>query len=171
MHERPPARASGTAEVAPDDVDAVTDAVMTASRLLMGVSAQSLAAVDEAITLPQFRLLVVLESHGPLKLTGLADELGVNPSTATRMVDRLVGAGLLSREANPASRRELVVRLTDAGTTVVRGVLQYRRELITEIVGRMPESTRRGLVRALSAFTEAGGEPAVDHEREGTLWL
>jgi hypothetical protein len=99
----------------PDDVDAMTDAVLTASRLLVAVSAQSIAAVDESITIPQFRLLVVLDTRGPLKLTMLAEYLGVNPSTATRMVDRLVAGDLVIRETNPASRRELFVSLSDSG--------------------------------------------------------
>ncbi|MTD52633.1 MarR family winged helix-turn-helix transcriptional regulator [Amycolatopsis pithecellobii] len=154
---------------ASDDVDAVTDAVLTASRLLVAVSARSIAAVDESITIPQFRLLVVLGSHGPLKLTALAEFLAVNPSTATRMVDRLVAAGLVNREANPASRRELVVSLTGTGAAVVRDVTQRRRKEISRIVGRMAPSTRRGLVRALNAFTDAGDEPRIaDH---GDLWL
>jgi hypothetical protein len=46
----------------------MTDAVLTASRLLVAVSARSIAAVDE-ITIPQFRLLVVFDTRGPLKLS------------------------------------------------------------------------------------------------------
>ncbi|KAA9155277.1 MarR family transcriptional regulator [Amycolatopsis acidicola] len=163
-----PTRRSADAP-APTDVDAVTDAVLTASRLLVAVSAKSIAAVDESITIPQFRLLVVLGHRGPVKLTAVAEALAVNPSTATRMVDRLVAAELVSREANPASRRELVVSLTDSGSAVVREVTQRRRREIARIVSRMPDTTRRGLVRALTAFTEAGGEPAV--EQGDPLWL
>lgn len=152
----------------PDDVDALTDAVLTASRLLVAVSARSIAAVDEGITLPQFRLLVVLDSRGPLKLTALAEQLAVNPSTATRMVDRLVAADLLRRAANPASRRELVVSLTESGAAVVRKVTQRRRAEITRIVARMPPAQRHGLVRALSAFAEAGDEPSISSD---ALWV
>lgn len=155
---------------APDDVDAMTDAVLTASRLLVAVSARSIAGVDESITIPQFRLLVVLDSRGPLKLTTLAEHLAVNPSTATRMLDRLVAAELISREANPASRRELVVGLTGTGSAVVRKVTRRRRAEITRIVSRMPVSTRHGLVRALTAFTDAGGEPTII-EQADALWL
>lgn len=163
---RPPRSLAGTGpgsrltgKPAPDDVDAMTDAVLTASRLLVAVSARSIGAVDESITIPQFRLLVVLDGRGPLKLTMLAEHLGVNPSTVTRMVDRLVTAALVSREANPASRRELVVSLTDAGAAVVREVMRRRRAEITRIVSRMAPTARRGLVRALNAFTDAGDEP------------
>lgn len=159
-----------TSASADGDVDAVTDAVLRASRLLVAVSARSIAAVDDSITIPQFRMLVVLESRGPLKLATLADYLRVNPSTATRMVDRLVAADLVSRTANPASRRELVVALTETGSAIVRQVTERRRSEIARIVGRMPASSRRGLVRALSAFGEAGGEPSIQEQAEA-LWL
>ncbi|WAL69572.1 MarR family transcriptional regulator [Amycolatopsis cynarae] len=155
---------------APDDVDAMTDAVLTASRLLVAISARSIASVDESITLSQFRLLVVLFARGPLKPTALAEALGVNPSTTTRMVDRLVAANLVTREANPDSRRELVVKLTGDGTRAVREVMRRRRTEVARIVDRMPGGTRRGLVRALTAFAEASGDLSIGGQA-GTRWL
>ncbi|MCZ9336179.1 MarR family transcriptional regulator, partial [Streptomyces sp. TRM76130] len=80
-----------------DDVDAVTQAVLTASRLLVAVSARSLAEVEERVTLPQFRMLVVLATRGATKLVTLAEQLQVAPSTAMRMVDRLIAVGLADR--------------------------------------------------------------------------
>ncbi|HVK24139.1 MAG TPA: MarR family transcriptional regulator [Actinokineospora sp.] len=142
-----------------DSVDEVTDAVLTASRLLVAVSARSIAEVDDTITLPQFRLLVILFTRGTQKVTALAELLGVNPSTATRTVDRLVHAGMLDRRQNPASRRETHVSLTQAGTTVVSDVTQRRRAEIARVVAAMPVASRGGLVAALTAFAEAGGEP------------
>jgi DNA-binding MarR family transcriptional regulator len=145
--------------VAVEDVDAVTEAVLTASRLLVAISARSIAAVDESVTLPQFRLLVVLDTRGPLKLSALAEHLGVNPSTATRMVDRLIAVGMVARDINPASRREVVVRLTGAGSRLVRQVTEQRRSEISGIVARMPARSRQGLVTGLTAFAEAGDKP------------
>lgn len=146
--------------------DAVTDAVLTASRLLIAVSASSIAAVDEAITIPQFRLLVVLHTSGPMKLSDLADRLGVNPSTTTRMIDRLIAAGLVDRQVNPSSRREVVLNVTETGEETVLRVTDQRRQHIGEIVGRMPVQCRDQLVRALESFTRAGGErpAALAHE-------
>ncbi|MER7011417.1 MarR family transcriptional regulator [Saccharopolyspora sp. NPDC000359] len=155
------ARAEISSDLAVEDVDAVTDAVLTASRLLVAVSARSIAAVEGSLTLPQFRLLVVLASAGPLKLAALAEALGVNPSTVTRMIDRLIGTELVDRRPNPTSRRENVVALTPNGADVVAEVTARRRSEIARIVKRMPAAARRGLVGALAAFTEAGGEPPV----------
>ncbi|WNV85407.1 MarR family transcriptional regulator [Umezawaea sp. Da 62-37] len=158
-------------EVAADDVDALTDAVLTASRLLVAVSARSIAAVEETITLAQLRLLVVLDSRGPMKLIGLAELLAVNPSAATRMVDRLVAVDMVDRRPNPATRREVVIGLTPVGEQVVRGVTRRRRAEIASIVARMPEPARYGLIEALVAFAEAGGEPPVDVPPGDLAWF
>lgn len=143
------------------DIDAVTDAVLTASRLLVAVSARSIAATGDAITLPQFRLLVVLHTRGPLKHGALAEQLEVAPSTASRMVDRLVAAELIERRHSASSRREVVLELTRDGARVVRQVTSRRRAEIAKIVQRMPLEARNGLVDVLTAFAEAGGEPPV----------
>lgn len=139
--------------------DDLTDAVLTASRLLIAVSARSLAAVEETLTLPQLRMLVLLDSQGPMKLTALADLLEVNPSTAKRMIDRLITSGMVGREPNPATKREVVVVASTEGRRVVGEVMARRRAEISRIVARMPEHLRHGLVEALTAFTDAGGEP------------
>ncbi|WUG04866.1 MarR family transcriptional regulator [Streptomyces sp. NBC_00306] len=145
-----------------DDVDAVTRAVLTASRLLVAVSARSLAAVEDRVTLPQFRLLVVLSTHGPAKLVVLANRLGVKPSTAMRMIDRLIASGLADRQTNPGNRRETVLRLTPEGRDLVQDVTGRRRREIEAIVRRIVPEQRVALVEALTAFNEAGSEPAVE---------
>lgn len=150
------------------DVDAVTDAVLTASRLLLAISVRSITAVDETITLPQYRLLVVLHSRGPLKHAVLADHLAVNPSTASRMVDRLVTAGTVRRRTSPVSRREIVIELTPEGDRLVRQVTAHRRKDIAKIVSTMPEDTRQNLINVLTAFNQAGGEPPASTALEAT---
>ncbi|MET7457626.1 MarR family transcriptional regulator [Streptomyces sp. NPDC005574] len=142
-----------------DDVDAVTRAVLTASRLLVAVSARSLAAVEERVTLPQFRMLVVLSTRGATKLVSLAELLQVAPSTAMRMVDRLIAAGLADRQTNPVNRRETLLRLTEEGRRTVEDVTARRRGEIAAIVARLRPTERLALVEALTAFNEAGGEP------------
>jgi DNA-binding MarR family transcriptional regulator len=145
-----------------ESLDAITDALLTASRLLVAISAHSIAQVDETITIPQFRTLVILRNRGPINLATLASLLGVQPSATGRMVDRLVGVGLIDRLPHPTSRRELLARLTTRGREVVRQVTAHRRAEIAGIVEKMPPPQRLGLVRALTAFSAAGGEPAAN---------
>lgn len=153
-----------------DNPDPITDALLSASRLLVAISARSIAAVDETITIPQFRTLVILSTRGPINLATLAGLLDVQPSTTGRMVDRLVASGLIDRRSHPESRRELVVELTSRGSNVVDAVTASRREEIAAIVSKMPQRQRHGLVRALIAFTTAGGEPPVGPSPEGDFY-
>lgn len=142
-----------------ESLDVITDSLLTASRLLVAISARSIAQVDETITIAQFRTLVILSNRGPINLATLANLLGVQPSATGRMVDRLVSSGMIDRLPHPTSRRELLAALTKRGRDVVRQVTAHRRKEIAQIVGQMPPAERHGLVRALTAFTAAGGEP------------
>ncbi|MFK4147047.1 MarR family winged helix-turn-helix transcriptional regulator [Streptomyces sp. NPDC004065] len=141
-----------------DDVDAVTRAVLTASRLLVAVSARSLAEVEERVTLPQFRMLVVLFTRGATKLVVLAELLGVAPSTAMRMVDRLIAAGLADRRPKPGNRRENLLQLTEEGRRTVEHVMARRRAEIAAVVERLAPAQRTALIEALAVFNEAGEE-------------
>jgi DNA-binding MarR family transcriptional regulator len=143
-----------------NDLSAVISAVLTGTRMLVGIAARSLAAVEDRVTLPQFRMLVVLAWHGETKLVTLADVLNVNSSTAMRMADRLAAAELIVREVNPHNRRESLIRLTGEGQRIVDEVTARRRQEIGVIVSRLSPEQCRTLVAAMNAFNEAGGEPS-----------
>jgi len=149
---------------ADDTLDDITDALLTASRLLVAISARSIAQVEESLTVAQFRVLVILSTRGTSNLAGLAGQLDVQPSTIGRMVERLVATGLLVREPHPHSRRELVISLSARGHDVVDAVTRRRRQEIARVVAAIPARDRRGLVTALTAFSAAGGEPPAHSE-------
>lgn len=143
-------------------MDQVTDAVLSASRVLVAISARSLRAASDDVTLPQYRTLVVLQSRGPQSLQALATELGVVPSTATRMCDRLVAKGLATRESAADDRREVVVSITKAGAELVGRVSRARREEIRRTVAEMDTANRGALVAALEDFARAAREVPDD---------
>jgi DNA-binding MarR family transcriptional regulator len=142
----------------PTELDEVTDAVLLASRALVAVAARSLASVEHDVTLPQFRALVVLATRGARNSGALAEELGVHQSTCTRLCDRLLAKGLLTRSAHPESRREVVLAITTDGRAVVDQVTRVRRREIARIVPRVPRELRPAMVQALQAFADAAGE-------------
>lgn len=141
-----------------DDIEAVTSALLTASRVLVALSVRSLDSVESGVTLPQFRMLTSLSVHGPRKLAAVADLLGVNSSTALRMAERLAVGGLLTRETNPDNRREIILRLAPLGERVVAEVTARRRAEIATVVSRLPEAQRTALIEALAAFAAADEE-------------
>ena len=140
---------------------------MLAARALVGISARSLVDVDDVVTPPQLRVLVMIASRGPLNLGAVARGLGVHPSNATRACDRLVVAGLLDRRDDPADRRNLLLQLTEEGRTLVDQIMDRRRHAIAEVLDRMPALQRTALIPVLVTFAEAAGE--MDDEHLGSL--
>ena len=138
--------------------DPVVDAVLRASRALVSITSTSLSAVNEDVTLPQFRSLVVLATAGPQTVSALADRLAVHASTMTRMCNRLVSRGLVVRAPSAVDRREVVIALTSTGTSVVENVMATRRRKLSEIVELMGDDDRIAVVVALNKFAQAAGE-------------
>jgi DNA-binding MarR family transcriptional regulator len=138
--------------------DPVVDALLRASRALVSITARSLSAVNEDVTLPQFRSLVVLATAGPQTVSALADRLTVHASTMTRMCNRLVSRGLVVRAPSAVDRREVVIALTTMGTSVVENVMAARRKELDDVVRRMGDDDRVAVVSALNKFAQAAGE-------------
>ncbi len=154
----------------PRATSAATDALMTAARVLVGVSAASVAAVEDQVTLPQLRVLVMAgDDVEPLTLTRVASILGVHPSNATRTVDRLVTAGLLDRRDNPDDRRQLQLTLTARGRALVAQVMNHRRAAIEAVVRRMQPEAQQRLAEALAEFAAAAHDASVD-ESPSLAW-
>lgn len=135
------------------------DATLTASRALLGVVARSVSEVLELVTLPQFRILVVIASSGPLRMGDIAKRVGATPSTLSRTIDRLEGGGWVRREHSPDSRREIFIHLTAHGEQVVAHVTERRRREIGEVLDQLKPDDRVAVGRAFALFAAAAGEP------------
>src|SRR4051794_18802315 len=119
------------------------ESVMAASRALVAIVARSFAEADVAITLQQWRLLVIVSSFGPVSPGGLARWMDIHPSKATRMCDSLAKAGLLDRREDPGDRRRTLLSLTRQGDRLVDKLHCYRRQAIASILDQLPAASRR----------------------------
>lgn len=145
-----------------EDLERLTDAMLSTSRVLVAIAAHSLAESSESLTLPQHRALVVLHSRGPQSVQELATALRVAPSSATRLCDRLVSKGLIHRTPASDDRREVRLSVSDEGARIVGAVSRRRRRELRRVVGEMRPASRSTLVRALEEFSRAAGEVPED---------
>lgn len=161
--------ADPTAALIPDDL---VTALLGASRAMVGIALRAMSAPDGgdgAVTLPQYRALALLGGRDGGSLTALAHDLGVNTSTAQRMVERLVASGHVSREPDADDRRRVRLALTGDGAALLERVTARRRAEIERVVDALPEAERASLTGALpgiAAFAEAAGAPPADDDRQ-----
>lgn len=138
--------------------DAVVDGLLAAGRMLVAQTARSLAQLDANVTLPQYRALVVLATVGPRRVVDLAADLGVQPSTATRLGDRLVRKHLVSRQERPDDRRAAWLVLTATGRRLIAEIMRQRRDEIAALVASVAIPDPPAFAAGLHALVVAGGE-------------
>ena len=138
----------------PPVADEEAEAVLAASRVLVAVSAQSIAAVESIVDLNEFRVLVILATLGSARTSILADTAEMHHATARRLCDRLIAVNFVTvTEPDPASDQTLV--LTAQGQGVVHMVMSRRRAAIEPILAQMPATARGEFVAALRAFAQS----------------
>jgi DNA-binding MarR family transcriptional regulator len=126
--------------------------------VLVALAARSLAEHESEVSIPQYRALVLLASRGPQRPADLAAALGIDPSTATRLCDRLVRKRLISRRRKGLDRREVRLELTVQGSRLVESVTARRRREIEQVIANLPAGERSQLARALASFAAHAGE-------------
>lgn len=122
-------------ETSPPDglVDALAQAVFAT------MAALTKAAADEDLSLTQLRVLAILRDRR-LRMTALADYLGLEKSTMSGLVDRAERRGLLQRAPSPGDGRAVEVFLGPAGA---------------ELAGRLQDRIARSLRPMTSKLTIA----------------
>ncbi len=93
--------------------------------------------------------------RGERSMRGLADRLRVEPSTATRAVQRLVDDGLVERFTSPDDGRLVMVRLTEEGRRRHEDVAGRRALAMSQILSAFEREERAQLADLLDRFIDA----------------
>lgn len=99
------------------------------------------SGVDGAgrLTLSQYGLLVPLAGGGAARVSELAAQAGVAPSTATRILDGLQRRGIVRRTRSRVDRRAVTVTLTEAGERLLGRHHDWMRERRLTFFSGLPE--------------------------------
>ncbi len=151
----------------PGDGSDLVDVLLEVSRTFTAIVASSMIRTDATLTTPQLRVLMVLEGLGSTNLSGLAADLGVDASTASRACEQLVRRRLVSRVRDPADRRHVDLRLSAKGRALVERLLVRRRELLAEMVQRLSDEDRAQVARGLEVFGETARSTLATARQEG----
>jgi DNA-binding MarR family transcriptional regulator len=116
---------------------------------------RSHTSADGRVSPSQLRALVLIDEAGLLPVTQLADEMGAMASSASRLCDRLVAAGLVERRTSSANRRVTFISLTTAGTRLLAGMRQARVAELNALMSGMSAAERDGLLKGLVALGAA----------------
>lgn len=93
--------------------------------------------------------LALIEMHGPMPMSRLADDLGVALPNATGIVSRLAERGIVAREHADDDRRVVLVSLTDTGRRLIGEMEEARRGRIRRLVETLDREQQQRLLQAV----------------------
>jgi DNA-binding MarR family transcriptional regulator len=144
------------------------EALLAATPVLVGVASRAMEALDEEVSLTQFRLLRALAELGATPSAVVAERLGSAASSITRLADRLEDSGHLVRRRERPNRSVVRLELTTSGRDLVARVEEGRRRELTALVDRLPSAAVPDVAGALEALTDAAG---ADYDQAGPIEL
>ena len=127
---------------------ALYDKIEQVYRLLSGKVA------SRSIGSGQGRYLQLLCSKDGVTQAELAPLLGVSPSSASELTDKLLAAGLISREKSPGDKRRLLIYLTDAGRSAAESFRLGSAEALGDAFAVLSADAQQSLYLALSRIAE-----------------
>ena len=117
---------------------------------------------------PQLNALIVVEREEGINLRGLAAQMKMILSSASRLCDRLVASGLVERVPGRADRREIALYLTPSSRQLLDDLRAARRAILGAVLDRMSPGGRAALIRGLTEFAAAAAEDASPSESART---
>lgn len=142
------------AESVLDDLD---EALLSLRRVYQrpGYRRRMLQGLSREVEPATLRLIrAVQRSEGHPTVGAVADALLVDPSTASRLVETAVEAGLLDRRPCPDDRRRARLHLTGDGEDVLAEVTARRRELLAQVTAGIGPDELQVLSDLLSSLRE-----------------
>ncbi len=104
---------------------------------------------EHSLSIAMWRVLAALAAQGSLRQIDLAGFTSIDTSTLSRLVSRLVGAGLVTRGRSASSNREVAVKLSGKGNALVARLIPLARQYEADAIAGLSREELLVLKRCL----------------------
>lgn len=109
--------------------------------------------------MPQFRALAFVGRNEGAMLADVAAFLGLTPPAVSKLVDGLVAAGLVAREAGASDRRCVALKLKAGGRRIYRRAVESAEQYLAEHLAVLSPNARGEVLRAMKAMRSVFDDP------------
>ncbi|MBB5477184.1 MarR family winged helix-turn-helix transcriptional regulator [Micromonospora parathelypteridis] len=126
-----------------------------AAAALLGIWESAREGTANRVSGAQLRAVMVVEQHDGINLRRLATRLDMLLSSASRLCDRLVAAGMLEREPGRFDRREIALHLTPEARRLLAELRADRQAQLAAVLAKMSPEGRDALLSGMREFDES----------------
>jgi len=110
--------------------------------------------VDSGMSIAQYRMLIILKSGEPQKVSQVAEKLCITSGAITGVADKLIQSGLLERKRAEDDRRVVYMQLTPKGRKFIDTTMEMQKESIDELFAVLPEEDIQHLKRIFAKLMD-----------------
>lgn len=121
---------------------------------IFGLLEQNVTPCGFPLSVSQVYAIQELENT-TMSITELAQQLHLERSSVSRLVDGLIKENLINRDINEANRREMVLSLTEKGTRTIQQVREQSIRFYQSILGDLPDNDQTLIIEGFKKFTVA----------------
>ena len=137
----------------PDPTETFADILCRLSVLFVQVRAER-AALHDTFTKQDLLTIGFLGTHGPSRMSQIADHLGLVRGAVTPIVDRLEETGVAERRRSQTDRRAWLVELTDEGQEIFASEIEAYRQVAREMLSALPSDDQAVLIDLMETIRE-----------------
>lgn len=148
-------------------IEEIEDAIGSVARVMGKARVHERLLADAQVTVDRAGAALLYKLHvegADLRLTDLADRLGIDAPAVSRKVQQLEQGGLVHRISDPQDRRALRLRLTREGTTTIECLLAARRKWLEGLLTGWSTDEKAAFAQMLRRFAcDMHAERETDH--------
>ena len=114
------------------------------------------------VSMSHLHVMWILERHGDLSMTRLAEMLDISLSNATGLADRMEERGVIERVRVPDDRRVVRVALSDHGRDLLAQMDLVRSDLVATVLRHLDATQLEGLLHTLADLRQAVQAARID---------
>ncbi len=118
-------------------------------RVMRSVRALMRRSRGPDLTVPQFRVLTFVNRTPGASLSRVAQHVGTSLPSTSKLVDGLVGRGLVERQPAAGDRRRLALILTTRGASLLAAARKGTHASLVEILARASSAQQAVILEAM----------------------
>lgn len=120
---------------------------------LVSGSIQKLYASEFDISIPEWRLLAILGSDGPMTSNDIRQRAAMDKVQVSRAAAKLLDAGHIRKQPHPEDKRSAILSLSDSGLNIYNQIVPIALEREAYLSSALNEKEKSDLIQLLEKLT------------------
>jgi len=146
--------------------DTARQVLETVPAVMRTIRAEFRSQRSRDLSVAQFRALAYIKNNDGASLSSLAAHIGLTLPSMSKLIDGLVGRGLVTRSSDREDRRKICLQLTDTGKNELEAAYDHTQAFLVDKISSLAKEDLDTVSRSMQILKSLF---IADHSEKSTL--